>query len=121
VRELVELLSSFEGRPADAEALFALLSERGQQNLRARAERYGAASGRPITPSAMLVASRALPAFAPRSYVARVSGEQAVVEVRGVDPGERAEIPCVLEKGGWRVDLSLPELPPMKVRPGAAP
>ena len=121
VREFVEQLSVFEGRPSDADALFELLSERGKQNLRTRAERYGAASGRQISPSAMLVASRVVPAFVPRTYLARLSGDEAVVEIRGVTPTERAELPCVREQGAWRVDLTLPDLPPMRVRPGAAP
>jgi hypothetical protein len=118
VRELVEQLGRFDGNPRDAEALFDLLSERAKKNLRARAERYGAASGRKIAPSAMLVPSRMAPRFTPQSYRAQISGSHAVVEVLGVAPSERAEIPCVLEDGTWRLDLVLPELPPMRQRPG---
>jgi hypothetical protein len=118
VRELVEQLAHFDGSPRDAEALFELLSDRAKKNLRARAERYGAASGRKIAPSAMLVPSRVAPRFTPQSYRAQLAGSYATVEVAGVGPSDRAEIPCVLEEGAWRVDLVLPELPPMRQRPG---
>jgi hypothetical protein len=118
VRELVEQLARFDGNPRDAEALFGLLSDRAKKNLRARAERYGAASGRKIAPSAMLVPSRTAPRFTPQSYRAQISGPHALVEVAGVGANERAEIPCVLEERAWRVDLVLPELPPMRQRPG---
>ena len=121
MRELVEQLGRFDGDPRDAEALFDLLSERAKKNLRARAERYGAASGRKIAPSAMLVPSRMAPRFTPQLYRAQITGSYALVEVSGVAPSERAEIPCVLEQGVWRVDLVLPELPPMRQRPGGEP
>lgn len=120
-RELVELATNFDGRPADAEAIFRLLSERAKQNLRARANRYGAASGRQISAAAMIVPSRVVPSFEPRTYTAHVSGEQALVEIQGVQPSERAELACLREQGLWHVDLSLPDLPPMRVRPGATP
>jgi hypothetical protein len=113
-----EQLARFDGSPRDAEALFDLLSDRAKKNLRARAERYGAASGRKIAPSAMLVPSRTAPHFTPQSYRAQISGAYAMVEVAGVGADERAEMPCVLEEGAWRVDLVLPELPPMRQRPG---
>ena len=121
VRELVELLARFDGNPREAEQLFELLSERSKKNLRARAERYGAASGRKIAPSAMLVPSRMAPRFTPQSYRAQISGGYASVAIAGVTPTERAQIACVFEEGGWRVDLVLPELPPMRRRPGGEP
>ena len=42
-----------------------------------------------------------------------------MVDIQGVAPEERAQVPCVLEDGVWRVDLVLPELPPQQKRPGA--
>jgi hypothetical protein len=121
VRELVEQLARYDGNPRDAEQLFDLLSERSKKNLRARAERYGAASGRKIAPAAMLVPSRMAPRFTPQSYRAQVSGSYATVDVAGVTTSERAQIACVFEEGAWRVDLVLPELPPLRRRPGGEP
>jgi hypothetical protein len=119
VRELVGRMRGFRGSEADAKALFELLSQRAQANLQQRADRYGAASGKMIAPWAMLVPERMLPRFQPQTYTAQVVGKYALVEVAGVSDGRRAQIPCVLENGLWRVDLVLPELPPFRKRPGS--
>jgi hypothetical protein len=114
VRELVERLDG----GGDGRAVFDLLSERARANLQARAERYTNASGRKIEPWAMLVPARTRLRFAPHSYKARMAGRYALVDVLGVRPDQVAHVPCVLEKKLWRVDLQLPELPPMPRRPG---
>jgi hypothetical protein len=118
VRAFVELVVHFHGNPDQAKEIFSMLSERGRQNLLTRAERYGAASGRTIAPAAMLVPARVALHFSPRSYTAQVEGKFAMVDVRGVGSGQRAQIPCAYEEGEWRVDVVLPELPPMLVGPG---
>jgi hypothetical protein len=119
VREFVEIMRSFNGQDAEAQVLFEMLSERAKANLRTRAERYGAASGKKITPSAMFVPSRLILRFPPQAYSAKIVGRYALVEVMGVSPEHRAQVPCVFEDGAWRVDLVLPELAPMRRRPGA--
>jgi|SRR5580704_2281124 hypothetical protein len=119
VRELVERMQRVHGDPRDARRVFELLSKRAQQNLAARALRYSAASGKAIAPEAMLVPSRVLLRFEPQSYAAQVSGAHARVEVLGFSAADRAQIPCVFEDGGWRVDLALPPLPPVEMRPGS--
>jgi hypothetical protein len=119
VRELVERMQRIHGDPRDARRAFELLSKRAQQNLAARALRYSAASGKAIAPEAMLVPSRVLLRFEPQSYVAQVSGAHARVEALGFSTADRAQIPCVFEDGGWRVDLALPPLPPVEMRPGS--
>src|SRR5262249_51155855 len=105
VRELVERMHRLRGDPGDAKAAYELLSRRAQQNLAARALRYSAASGKAIAPEAMIVPSRFLVRFEPQRYVAQVSGSFARVEVLGLLAGERAQIACVFEDRGWRVDL----------------
>jgi len=119
VREFVVIMRQFDGNELDARAAFDLLSERAKKNLRARAERYSAASGKTIAPWAMLVPSRMAPRFAPQAYAAQVVGKYALVDVVGVSPDQKAQVPCVLEDGLWRVDLVLPELPPVERRPGS--
>jgi hypothetical protein len=121
VREFVEQSAVYGGNPAHARALFQLLSARGRENLQGRAERYGAATGRTIEPSAMIVPSRATLRFAPRSYRATVTGDHAMVEVRGAGPSDVAYIPCVLEEGLWQIDLLLPDLPPLRKRASEEP
>jgi hypothetical protein len=121
VRELVDRMGRVHGDPRDARAAFELLSKRAQQNLAARAQRYSAASGKAIAPEAMLVPSRMLLRFEPQTYAAQISGTHARVDVQGYGPAERAQIPCVFEDGGWKVDLALPPLPPLEMRPGSGP
>jgi hypothetical protein len=116
VREFIESMRAFNGRESDAKRLYAMLSKRAKSNLQARAQRYGAASGKTISPSAMLVPARVTPTFEPQRYSANIVGRYAMVEVLGVAAGERAKIPCVFEDGAWRVDLVLPELPPLRRR-----
>jgi hypothetical protein len=118
VRELVERLRLVNGDPGDAKAAFELLSKRTRQNLSARAQRYSAATGKAIAPEAMIVPSRFVLRFDPERYRAKIVGNHALVEVQGLSPGDRAEVPCVFEDDAWRVDLNLPALPPVQMRPG---
>lgn len=117
MRELVERMRRVQGDPADAKAAYELLSANAQANLKARAERYSAASGKAIAPEAMIVPSLFLLRFEPQRYRAQISGSYALVEAQGLLPDERARIQCVLEEEVWRVDLVLPPLPPIQTRP----
>jgi hypothetical protein len=119
VREFVSRIGGFRGAEDEANALLELLSARARTNLEARAKRYGAASGKQIAPSAMLVPSRFVPRFQPQTYSAQIVGKYAMVDIQGVSPEQVAQVPCVLEEDGWHVDLVLPELPPPQLRPGA--
>jgi hypothetical protein len=119
VREIVERMGRVRGDPADAKAVFELLSKRAQANLASRAQRYSAASGKTIAPEAMIVPSRFLLRFQPERYTARVAGAHAMVEAVGLVGGERAQISCILEDDVWRVELPLPALPPVQMRPGS--
>jgi len=118
VREFVERMRLVKGDPADSKAAFELLSKRAQDNLSIRAQRYGAASGKPIGPEAMLVPSRFSLRFEPQAYRSQTAGAHALVEVAGALPEQQARLPCVYEDGGWRVDLVLPPLAPVQLRPG---
>jgi hypothetical protein len=119
VRELVERLGRLDGDPADASAVYELLSRRARENLAARAQRYSAATGKTIAPEAMIAPSRFQIRFEPQRYMPQIAGVHALVEVAGLLGGERAQIPCVYEDAGWRVDLVLPALPPVQKRPGS--
>ncbi|MBI4954492.1 MAG: hypothetical protein HY908_20880 [Myxococcales bacterium] len=116
VRELVEILQRYEGSTKDGTELFALLSAQTKKNLSARADRYGAATGKQITPAAMLVPARIRLRFEPQSYKAEISGDTARVSVLGASSADRAELACVLEDEHWRVELPLPDLAPMRSR-----
>jgi hypothetical protein len=121
VRELVERMRRTQSDPGDARAAFDLLSKRAQANLSARAQRYSAATGKTIAAEAMIVPARFITRFPPQRYVAQIAGSYALVEVSGVLPADRAQIPCVFEDAAWRVDLPLPPLPAVQRRPGTTP
>lgn len=118
VRELVERLRKVQGDPGDAKAAFDLLSKHTQSNLASRAQRYSAASGKTIAPEAMIAPSRFLLRFEPQRYTAQIAGSYALVDVTGLLASERAQIQCVFEDERWRVELPLPPLPPVQMRPG---
>jgi hypothetical protein len=120
VRELVELMRRVYGDPGDAKAAYGLLSLRARQNLTARSQRYSAASGKAITPEAMIAPSRFVLRFQPERYSAQIWGSSALVDVIGIAADEHTQVPCVLEDGVWRVDLTLPPLPPVQTRPGGS-
>jgi hypothetical protein len=121
VREFVERMRLVNGDAAAAKSAFEMLSKRTRQNLAERAQRYSAASGKTIAPEAMIVPSRFVVRFEPQRYTAQVSGTHALVEVLGLSPEDRAQVSCVFEDEAWRVELALPPLPPVQVRPGNAP
>lgn len=119
VRELVERMRRIHGDPVEAKAAYGLLSRSAQSNFTARAKRYSAASGKAIAPEAMIAPSRFLLRFEPQRYTAQISGSSARVEMVGLLASDRARLSCVLEEGAWRVDLGLPALPPLQMRPGS--
>jgi hypothetical protein len=121
VRELVDRLRRVHGDAADARAAYELLSKRTQANLSARAQRYSAASGKMIAPEAMLAPSRFLVRFEPQRYVAKIAGAYALVDVTGLLEGDHAQITCVFEDEVWHVELALPPLAPVQLRPGSGP
>ncbi|MBI4702032.1 MAG: hypothetical protein HY744_12915 [Deltaproteobacteria bacterium] len=121
MRELLGRMERFQGDPADAQQIFDALSGRARANLRARAERYGAASGKKIEPAAMLVPARLALRFAPHRFGAEVDGNHALVTVAGARPAQRATVAGLFEDGAWRVDLVFPELAPLQMRPGSEP
>ncbi len=117
VREFVERMRRVQGDPGDAKAAFELLSRNAQANLKARAERYSAASGKPMAPEAMIVPSLFLLRFEPQRYRAQISGTRALVEAQGLLPDERAQIGCVYEEERWRLELPVPPLSQIQMRP----
>ena len=121
VRELVERLRRVHGDAADARAAYELLSKRTQANLSARAQRYSAASGKMIAPEAMLAPSRFLVRFEPQRYVPKIAGAYALVDITGLLEGDHAQIACVFEDDVWHVELALPPLAPVQLRPGSGP
>jgi hypothetical protein len=120
VRDLLDRIDRIESDPSEARAAFELLSSRAKVNLVERARRASATSGRDVPPEEMLAPGRFSLRFEPRKMHAHIAENHAVVDVVGIDPEtDRAEVPCVLEDGRWRVDIQLPPLTPVEKRPEA--
>lgn len=117
VRELVEQLRRLDGTSRVATLAFELLSDQSKQNLIERAERYSAASGKHIEPEMMLAPASFILRFSPRELSSEIKGSYAIVHARGLLEDEHAEIRCVFENGGWHVQIDLPPLPPVVMRP----
>jgi hypothetical protein len=118
VRELLDRIARIETDPSEARAVYDLLSVPTKQNLIERARRASTTSGRDVPPQDMLAPGRFSLRFEPRKMHTRVAADRAVVDVTGIDPEtDRAEVPCVLEEGRWRIEIPLPPLAPIEKRP----
>jgi hypothetical protein len=118
VRELLDRIDRSEADPAETHAVYELLSSHTKANLIERARRASTTSGREVPPEEMLAPGRFSLRFEPRKMLTRVADDRAVVDVLGIDPEtDRAEVPCVLEDGRWRIEIPLPSLAPMDRRP----
>jgi len=118
VKEMLDRIDRTESDPAEARAVYELLSTSTKANLIERARRASTTSGREVAPEEMIAPGRFSLRFEPRKMHARVADERAIVDVTGLDPdNDRAEVPCVLEDGRWRIVIELPELTPMERRP----
>jgi hypothetical protein len=120
VRELLDRVERMETDPTAARAVFDLLSSTTRANLTERARRATSTSGRDVPPPEMLAPGRFSLRFEPHRMHARIAESRAIVDVVGIDPDtDRAEVPCVLEDGGWKIEIALPPLPPVERRPEA--
>jgi hypothetical protein len=118
VRELLDRMDRIETDATEARAVYELLSSPTKHNLIERARRASTTSGREIPPQDMLAPGRFSLRFEPRKMHTRVADDRAVVDVTGIDPEtDRAEVPCVLEDGRWRIEIPLPALTPVEKRP----
>lgn len=120
VRAWLEHMEESAGDPAEAKEAYALLGPRARSNLVARSVRASQVEGRRVQASEMLAEGRFGLKFRPKAMHAVVSGDEAVVDVTGDDPGgEHARVSCVREADGWHVEAELPDVaPPQRRRDG---
>lgn len=89
---------------------YALLGPAARANLEERARRTSRLQGRQTQPWEMLAAGRFGLAFRPKAMRSSVVGDRASVDVYGANPtAEHANVLCVREAAGWRVEPGLPE------------
>ncbi len=77
-----------------------------------------AATGKTIAPEAMLVPAHFVVHFEPQNVSSQIVGVHALVHVTGATADQSADVPCVFENEGWRIDMVLPPLAPLQKRPG---
>jgi hypothetical protein len=109
VRLWLDKMETAEDAPSMKEA-HALLGPRARANLKERAERASRGQGRRYEPHEMLAEGRFGLRFRPKTMSAKIDGDDALVEVRGDGPEERALVKCTREGSGWRIEPELPDV-----------
>jgi hypothetical protein len=115
VREFVASMRRVHGDVASGEAVVRLLWEPARDNLKERARRASALSGRELSSGEMLVPSWFALHVSPERVDVREDGDWAEVTVSG--PGQDpVQMRCIKESGVWKVALELPPLAPIRQR-----
>ncbi len=115
VFEFVAAMRRVHGDVPAGEAAVELLWEPARDNLRERARRASALSGRELSVGEMIVPSWFALHLSPERVEAREDGDWAEVTVFGMGD-ESVQMRCVREDGKWRVALELPPLAPIRHR-----
>jgi hypothetical protein len=113
VREFTERIKRTGTDSSAAKTAFDLLAKATRDNLSERAHRYTAASGKHIAPEEMLAPQSYIERFEPHEFKSRVVGSRALVTIKGATPEQTAEISCVFQDNGWRIELPIPDLMPV--------
>lgn len=115
VHEFVNIMRRVHGDPLIGEAAFELLWEPARENLKERARRASALSGRELSVGEMIVPSWFALHINPERVEARRDGDWAEVTIFGAGE-ESVQMRCVYEEAKWRVVLELPPLAPIRHR-----
>jgi hypothetical protein len=106
-------LEKMESAGDDGRAMkeaYELLGPRARANLKERADRASRGQGRRYEPHEMLAEGRFGLRFRPKTMTSRIDGDDALVEVKGDGPEQRATVKCTREGAVWRIEPDLPEV-----------
>ncbi|MBN1652739.1 MAG: hypothetical protein JXA30_03095 [Deltaproteobacteria bacterium] len=113
---LTDFLEAMERSSEDVNELkvaYELLDQEAHQALEKRALTATTLAGREFKPWQMLAQGRFRIVFSPAQrggMRAKVTGNRAIVTIRGNDKSQRANVPMVRERDGWRVALKIPDI-----------
>lgn len=113
---LSQFLEAMDRSSNDIDALqeaYGLLDSKAREGLKARALKAETLTGRSFEPWKMLAQGRFRLRFLPaqrKGMRAEIKGNRAIVIVTGTKSEQRAEVPMVREKDGWKLELPIPEI-----------
>jgi hypothetical protein len=113
----VRQMRQVHGQAQDADQVVDLIWERARDNLKERARRASALSGRELSSGELIVPSWFALHLVPERAEARIDGDWAEVTLFGAS-GDTVQARCILEEDGWKVALELPPLAPIRMREG---
>jgi len=113
--EFVAKMRQVHGSTEAGERAFDLMWKPARDNLRERARRASALSGRELAPGELVVPSWFALYVQPDHMDARIDGEWAEVTVFD-SAGKSVVTRCKLEEDGWKVALELPPLAAIRHR-----
>ena len=115
VLEFIAKMRQVHGDDEAGERIVELLWRPARDNLKERARRASALSGRELSQGEMVAPSWFALRLVPETTQERIDGNWA--EVKLIDrAGQQAVARCVREDGVWKVALELPPLTPIRQR-----
>jgi hypothetical protein len=113
--KFVGKMRQVHGKADDGDQVVELLWKPARDNLKERARRASALSGRELSPGELVVPSWFALHLPVERAEARIDGEWAEVTAFGSDGGS-VQARCIREEGEWKVALELPPLAPIRMR-----
>jgi hypothetical protein len=111
----LQTMRQVHGDAAEGERALQMMWKPARDNLRERARRASALSGRELGEGEMIAPSWFALRIVPEKAEERVDGEWAEVTLTA-HGGQQAVARCVLEDDKWKVALELPPLAPIRSR-----
>ncbi len=113
VSEWIAKMRQVHGDEQAGRDVVGLLWKPARDNLKERARRASALSGRELSPGELIAPSWFALHLVPERTEQRIDGEWAEVTLTSA-AGESVKARCIQEEGDWKVALELPPLAPIR-------